>query len=59
MTDLKFIKEDEGYSHLERVELEDIKHAQKMEAELAKHRANLEQMMAQQLAGDRNIGVIR
>jgi hypothetical protein len=30
-----------------------------MEAELAKHRANLEQMMAQQLAGDRNIGVIR
>lgn len=58
MTDLKFIKEDEGFSHLERVELEDIKHAQKMEAETAKHRANLEQMMAQRLAGDKNIGVM-
>lgn len=58
MTDLRFIKEDEGFSHLERVELEDIKHAQKMEAETAKHRANLEQMMAQRLAGDKNIGVM-
>jgi hypothetical protein len=59
MTDLKFIKEDEGYSHLEKVELEDRKHAQKLEAEMLKHRTNLEQMMAQQAAGDRNIGVIR
>lgn len=58
MTDLKFIKEDEGFAHIERVELEDLKHAQKMEAEAAKHRANLEQMMAQQLAGDKNIGVM-
>ena len=58
MTDLKFIKEDEGFAHLERVELEDLKHAQKLEAEAAKHRANLEQMMAQQLAGDKNIGVM-
>ena len=58
MTDLKFIKEDEGFAHIERVELEDIKHAQKMEAEAARHRANLEQMMAQQLAGDKNIGVM-
>ena len=58
MTDLKFIKEDEGFAHLERVEMEDLKHAQRMEAEAAKHRANLEQMMAQQLAGDRNIGVM-
>jgi len=58
MTDLKFVKEDEGFSHLEKVELEDLKHAQKMEAEMAKHRANLEQMMAQQLAGDKNIGVM-
>lgn len=59
MTDLKFMKEDEGYSHLERIELEDLKHAQRIEAEAIKHRANLEQMMAQQLAGDRNIGVNR
>ena len=58
MTDLKFIKEDEGFSHLEKVEIEDLKHAQKMEAEMAKHRANLEQMMAQRLAGDKNIGVM-
>jgi hypothetical protein len=58
MTDLRFIKEDEGFSHLEKVEIEDLKHAQKMEAEMAKHRANLEQMMAQRLAGDKNIGVM-
>jgi hypothetical protein len=58
MTDLKFIKEDEGFAHLERAEMEDLKHAQRMEAAAAKHRANLEQMMAQQLAGDRNIGVM-
>ena len=58
MTDLRFIKEDEGFSHLEKVEIEDLKHKQKMEAEMAKHRANLEQMMAQQLAGDKNIGVM-
>ena len=58
MTDLKFIKEDEGFSHLEKVELEDLKHAQRMESEASKHRANLEQMMAQQLAGDKNIGVM-
>lgn len=58
MTDLRFIKEDEGFSHLEKVELEDIKHAQRLEAEASKHRANLEQMMAQRLAGDNNIGVM-
>lgn len=57
-TDLRFMKEDEGYAHLERVELEDIKHAQRLEAEAAKHRANLEQMYAQHIAGDRNIGVV-
>jgi hypothetical protein len=56
--DLKFLKEDEGYAHLERVELEDLKHAQNMEKEAAKHLANLEQMFAQQNAGDTNIGVI-
>jgi hypothetical protein len=58
MTDLKFIKEDEGFSHMEKVEIEDLKHAQRMEKEAAKHRANLEQMMAQRLAGDKNIGVM-
>lgn len=57
-TDLRFMKEDEGYSHLERVELEDIKHAQRLETEAAKHRANLEQMYAQHIAGDKNIGVM-
>ena len=56
-SDLSFIKEDEGYAHLERIELEDIKHAQKLENDAAKHRANLEQMMVQQMAGDQNIGV--
>ena len=58
MTDLKFIKEDEGYSHLEKVELEDLKHLQRMQAKNADHQANLEQMMAQRLAGDKNIGVM-
>jgi len=55
--DLKFIKDDENFAHLDRVELEDLKHAQRLEMEAAKHRANLEQMMAQQLAGDSAIGV--
>lgn len=59
MTDLKFIKEDEGYAHLERVELEDLRHAQRMAEDAARHRANLEQMYAQQIAGDNNIGVVR
>lgn len=58
MTDLKFIKEDEGFSHLERVEMEDLKHAQRMQQEEAKRRANLEQMLIQQQAGDKNIGVM-
>jgi hypothetical protein len=58
MTDLKFIKEDEGFLHLEQVEREDRKHAQRMEADFAKHKANLEQMLVQQNAGDKNIGVV-
>lgn len=58
MTDLRFIKEDEGFSHLERVEMEDLKHAQRMQMEDAKRRANLEQMLIQQQAGDKNIGVM-
>lgn len=58
MTDLKFIKEDEGFAHMERIQLEDLKHAQQMEKDAANHRANLEQMFAQQRAGDTNIGVV-
>jgi hypothetical protein len=59
INDLKFIKEDERYSHLEKLEIEDLKHAQKMEAKYAEHRANLEQMAAQKAMGDQNIGVMR
>ena len=59
MADLQFIKEDEGYSHLERIELEDIKAAKRAEEEATKHRYNLEQMYAQSLTGDKNIGVIQ
>lgn len=59
MADLRFIKEDEGYAHLERVELEDIRAAKRAEEEAAKHRYNLEQMYAQSLAGDKQIGVIQ
>jgi hypothetical protein len=55
--DLKFIKEDEGFAHLERVELSDLKHAQKVQADAANHRANLEQLWLQQQAGDKNLGV--
>lgn len=58
MTDLKFIKEDEGYTHLEKLELEDKKHDLRMQQEQLKYEANLEQMLAQQLAGDTNIGVM-
>ncbi len=57
LTDLKLIKEDEGFAHLEKVELEDLKHAQRMAEEAARHKANLEQMFAQQMAGDSNLGV--
>lgn len=59
MTDLKFIKEDEGFGHAEKLEIEDLKHAQKMEQEAIKHRANIEQMLIQQRAGDDDIGVYR
>lgn len=59
MSDLRFIKEDEGYAHLEKIELEDIRSAKKAEEEAAKHRYNLEQMYAQAQSGDKNIGVIQ
>ena len=57
-TDLKFIKEDEGFSHLEKMEIEDTKHSQRMQQEEARRRANLEQMLVQRQAGDNNIGVM-
>ena len=57
--DLKFIKEDEGYAHLERIELADISAALKAEEEARKHRYNLEQMYAQSKTGDKNIGVVQ
>jgi hypothetical protein len=59
MSDLKFVMEDEGFAHLERVELEDLKHAQRMEAEASKHRANIEQMLFQARNGDKQIGVYK
>jgi len=58
MADLNFVKEDEGFSHLESVELADIKHRQQMELAEANHKANLMQMFAQYKAGDTNIGVL-
>ncbi len=59
INDLKFVKEDEGFSHLENVEIENVKHRQRIQEELVRHRVNLEQMMAQEAAGDKNIGVLR
>jgi hypothetical protein len=58
MTDLKYLKEDEGFSHKEKVELQRFKHSQSIEADLLKHRNNIEQMLVQQRAGDKNIGVM-
>lgn len=59
MNDLKFIKEDSGYAHLEKIELSDIVAAQKAEEEAKKHLYNLEQMYAQSQAGDKDIGVVQ
>lgn len=59
MNDLRFIKEDEGFDNLEKMELEDLKHKQRLEQDFYKHKANLEQMLVQQSAGDSNIGVTR
>ena len=58
INDLKFLKEDESYAHLEKVELEDLKHAQRLAENAVLHRNNLEQMLAQTIAGDTNIGVM-
>lgn len=59
MTDLKFVKEDEGFGHAEQMEVEDLKHARKMEEEAIKHRANIEQMLFQRRSGDTNIGTVQ
>ena len=58
MTDLKFIKEDEGFNSTERIEEADYKHLLRMREEFAKHRMNLEQMIVQRDAGDSNIGTM-
>lgn len=58
MTDLKFIKEDEGFSHIEKLESEEQKHILKLQLEKMKIDANLEQMLLQQRSGDNNIGVL-
>ena len=58
MTDLKFVKSDEGFDHTEKLESEEQKHIFKMQQEEMKIRANLEQMRQQQLLGDTNIGVL-
>ena len=59
MTDLKFIKEDEGFSHMEALEKEDMKFKQKLSLEDFKHKNALRSMYMQQRAGDKNIGVPR
>lgn len=59
MTDLKFLKEDEGFSHREKLELAALQHKQKLIEDYEKHLSNLEQMQLQKAAGDDNIGVIR
>lgn len=59
INDIRFIKEDEEYDHLQKVNLEELKHAQRMELEAQKHRANIEQMLEQALAGDTNIGILK
>lgn len=59
MSDLKFVKEDEGYSHKEKIEIEDIKHYQRLEEAKRNHIANLQQMYLQAKSGDKNIGVMK
>lgn len=59
MTDLRFIKEDEGFSQAERLEVENQKHLQRMQLNADKQMYNLEQMRIQQQSGDTNIGVVQ
>lgn len=59
MVDLKQLKEDGGYSHLERLELQEQKHIQEMEKKIAELQANLELARFQRQSGDTNIGLMR
>lgn len=57
LADLKFLKEDEGIAHREKIELEDMKRIEKLELEDFKHRANMDSIAFQALNGDKNLGV--
>lgn len=48
LADLKFLKEDEGTSHMEKMELEDFK-----------RKVNLDQLAFQAMQGDKELGVLR
>ena len=58
INDLRFIKEDEGISHAESMELERFKFNNKLKQDLLRYRANLRQMQIQKSAGDKDIGVL-
>jgi hypothetical protein len=47
MTDLRFLKEDEGIAHREKLEVEDFK-----------RKVNMDQLAFQAMAGDDNLGVV-
>jgi hypothetical protein len=59
MTDVKYLKEDGGYAHLEKLELADQKHAQDMERRELEARYNMLLAQMQQKAGDDDIGLMR
>lgn len=59
LTDLEYLRRDEGFSHKEKLEIEAFKHRQSIETDIIKHRNNIKQMQIQKDAGDKNIGVIR
>jgi hypothetical protein len=59
MNDLKFLKADEGFDHMEQVDLEDRKHRQRLTENLENAKANLTQLAYQQRAGDKQLGVLR
>jgi len=59
LVDLHHIKEDAGYSHQEKLELQDQKHQQDLEDKLAELQANIEVIREQAMHKDTNIGVMR
>jgi len=59
LLDLHHIKEDAGYGHQEKLELQDQKHQQDMENKLADLQANIEIIKAQAAHNDKNIGLMR